>query len=704
MAESALINDLLSHLNKEQKAAVTAPPGNMLVVAGAGTGKTRVLVSRVVWLLMQEQVKPRQILAVTFTNKAATEMRERIADSGVPELQLSGLWVGTFHSICARFLRAYSNQAGLQPNFLIMDTQAQEELVKKCLTPEQQKIIKEKKITCGRLASKISSLKEKGIRADKAAQIYDARSGFLEDDMRYALAVYPRYEQMCQELNCVDFSELLLRTVELFENNEALRELQHHRFRELLVDEFQDTNTLQYRLMRLLCGPQCHAFAVGDDDQSIYGWRGADFTNMTHFREDFSDVTLYKLVQNYRSTARILGAANALIGLNKERLTDKKLVAVNDKGARIAVHSFDNPEDEAAFIAATVANLIENKKVVPSRIAVLYRNNACARSLEQAFTNYGVLYRVYGGLRFFDRKEIQDAMAYIRLMLNPKDDLAFYRALAVPSHGIGPKKLEQLSLIAAERKCSMFEALTLAVEYGSRKEVTREIKALARAAGPFVAQIKRFADLQKDGMSSPELVQTVLEDSGLMDFYAALDKKENSLDNRRTQNLQELVENARALEEKEKASPTTDAEGKPLPPLLVFVSNATLLASTEMNASGTIEDNARNYVQLMTIHSAKGLEFEHVFLSDFERGILPSPWCVGKPHAEEEERRLAYVAITRAKSNLYICFPRSRFAYYYGGYVNTGSSPFLREISDVMRDQEKDMFKDSFTFNEHGDD
>lgn len=800
--------DVLTPLNDAQQAAVIAPPGNMLVVAGAGTGKTRVLVSRVIWLLTQGMVSPRQVLALTFTNKAAREMRDRIA-AAYPVYKASSLWVYTFHALCARLLRLYSYQAGLHPDFTIMDAQGQVEMIKDCFTHQQLQKLEKDHITCESIAAVICRFKEQGLRAEAALKLYAEESSIKSAKTRYALQIYAQYEQLCQDLGRVDFSELLLRTVELLECNADVREQQHQRFREILVDEFQDTNSLQYALLQLLCGPQCHIFAVGDDDQSIYGWRGADFTNMQRFLHDFSDVAVHRLTQNYRSSARILDAANALIGHNKERITDKELVSVKDKGSRIDVHSFPNNYAEADYIAAAAAKLIREQNVMPSDIAVLYRNNSCACALEQAMTNFGIAYQVHGGQHFFARREIQDTLAYLRLVLSFEDDTAFSQAIAVPPHDFGPRKLQQLSVLAADRQCSLFEALIWAVEVvdaasakkdtakksAAKKEavakeaaatkedsaagaaaerteaaesaepadhadsgaaqtvateaaaaeasaesspqeesapaatssdtadttegadtadtaaaaetahdveqVDEQIKELAHAARSFVQQIRHFAQLHEDHMPVTELVQTVLKESGLLKFYEAIDRKEKYKDNRRLQNLQELVENARTIEAQEQASPTLDDYGKPFSPLLMFVNNAACLASYEQNDFSSRASKDPERVQLSTIHSAKGLEFGQVFLSDFEHNILPGFWSNGNIHAEEEERRLAYVAITRAKSKLVICYARERFSPFSSHRLTTGPSMFLQDIAGAMDKKDKKLFKDSFSFTKH---
>lgn len=674
---------LLSSLNEQQRAVVAAPRQNMLVVAGAGTGKTRVLVSRVAWLLGVEAVPARALLAVTFTNKAAEEMRERIHAMNFNSVDLRGLWIGTFHSICARFLRAYAAQTGLQSNFTVLDTTDQTGIVEAILKedPDLTGFAKLYKITPARIASQISKFKEQGRRASDLGAA--KRDG---DALLYcASCIYPEYEKRCNAANGVDFSELLLRTWELFANNQPLRELQHHRFAEILVDEFQDTNPLQYRLLRLLCGPQCHIFAVGDDDQSIYGWRGADVANMANFQHDCAPVQLFKLERNYRSTSQIIQAANTLIRGNSSRLTDKNLVSDHGSGEKIRILTAYNNTVEACAIASTIASLTAGG-VKPGDIAVLYRVNSRALAIEQALMSQGIPYYVYGGLRFYDRREIHDAISYLKLAVNHSDDASFSRIINVPPRGIGPTKLETLEQIAAERQCSRLQALRLAVEYAESqgKKAGRAISALAKSAAPFLKLMDEAADKIREGTGPAALLSLLLENSGLLNYYRELDIKEAAKtlkEGKREFNLQELISNAAQTEYRQQVNPDLDAEGRPIDPVIAFLSNAALMSSTELDANGEYVPPSEQ-VRLFTIHSAKGLEFDTVFVSGFEDGVMP--WGIGwggsdfYQEREEEERRLAYVAITRARRCLYLCYamhsPR------WGGDETGGPSDYLREL------------------------
>ncbi|MBU3826018.1 MAG: UvrD-helicase domain-containing protein [Candidatus Anaerobiospirillum merdipullorum] len=690
---------LLSSLNAQQQQAVGAPRSNMLIVAGAGTGKTRVLVSRIAWLLGVEAIDARQILAVTFTNKAAQEMLTRIEGLNLATVNLKGLWCGTFHSICARFLRSYAAQAGLNPSFTIMDTDDQKRLIDDLLKQTEQASlwakVKELKLTPAKLAAIISSFKEAGLRAEAAAAHYAERCG---EETALALELYPLYEKACLIQNKVDFGELILRCVELFEQNAPLRELQQRRFSEILVDEFQDTNQLQYKLITLLKGPHSHVFAVGDDDQSIYGWRGADYQNLKRFLADFAPVSVFKLEQNYRSSSQILAAANALISHNHQRLTDKHLVSTKGAGDRIQVLSFTEPQDEAIGIARRIERLIE-AGTKPSDIAVLYRNNARSALIEQELLQRNIPYYVYGGQRFYERKEVQDAVSYLRLAVNPGDDGALLRIINVPPRGFGPAKLSKLRQVAAERGISLMQALTLVIDFvATHDEAPRDLKLLAKKAAVFANFMAGLTQQMKEGALPEALLSQVLSQGGLLDYYTQVDaKEEKSAEGGRKANLEMLLINAKNLSAREAVQPTLDLNGKPFGPVIAFLSNAALMGSTELNAQGENGDDVVQKVRLYTIHSAKGLEFNTVFVAGFERGLLP--YTAFRPRSEregkrqvEEERRLAYVAITRAKEHLYLCYAERGFSYYLG-WQTAGPSPFLHDmVTTLGRTESKDLF------------
>lgn len=695
-------HSLAAYLNEQQHAAVTAPRQNMLIVAGAGTGKTRVLVSRTAWLLAVEEIPARRILAVTFTNKAAAEMRTRIEAMHLEGIDLTGLWCGTFHSICGRFLRSYALQADLSPGFTILDVQGQTDLIKHLinqgvsaakdrakldLLPSAQRAemlrlndihfrMKNCDMKPAQLAARISALKEAGLRAKEASKLL--RGSLADNEDGIVADFYPFYERACQAGNQVDFSEMLLRTVELFETHPELRALQQRRFAEILVDEFQDTNSLQYRLIKLLKGPDNHIFAVGDDDQSIYGWRGADYRNLRNFEQDFAPVKLFKLEYNYRSTSEILAAANALIAHNPERLTDKQLRSIVGGGAKVYLLEGWDGMDEARRIARRIKRLLADG-ADPSHIAILYRNNSRSGNLEQALSAAGIKYSIYGGLRFFDRKEVQDALAYLRLAVNPSDDAAFNRIINVPPRGMGTAKVRLLEQIAGERRCSLMQALKLTLDYMAQGgEAGREIKALVRAARPFYQLMDKLQQSIKQEADPDVLLTQILEQSGLYHYYQQIDEKEQSReDSGRRANLDELISNAQVIAAQEQRAPTTDAQGRPFGPVIAFLSNAALMGSGELDENGSAAANTGR-VRLFTIHAAKGLEFDTVFISGFEQGLLPFTFSRTEDR-EAEERRLAYVAITRAKKLLFLCWAQKGFSYS-AGITEAGPSPFVEEM------------------------
>lgn len=686
---------LLKGLNEAQCEAVSAPLQNMLIVAGAGTGKTRVLVSRISWLLKVENIPPRSIMAVTFTNKAALEMRERIG-ALVGEDTLRSMWTSTFHSICLRILRSYAHQAGLTPGFSVLDTEGQKLLIKRI---EQDLGISIKDYKPAQLAGAISRLKEKGLRAADFLKKYQSTS-----PLQCVLAkVYPVYEDSCRREDLVDFSELLLRAMELLRDHADIQALQHRRFKEILVDEFQDTNTPQYELLRLIAGPNAHVLAVGDDDQSIYGWRGADFTNMKRFSEEYPDVKIISLMQNYRSKQNILDIANTLISGNDNRLVEKSLHGVSDAGDKVEIFHCRSGYFESINVGGAIESLIK-EGVKASDIAVLYRNNSLSAPVEAELSNRGIPYAVYGGLKFFDRAEVQDALAYLRVLLNDADDTALLRIINVPSRKVGPKVVESLRRIAADRHCSVMQAVQLIFTYGSESSAPRELKSLAKKLSTFKDLMDSLNTFRKENTSLSDLVKEVITTSGLYEMYKLKDEKEErgQFDNQRHLNLEQLVSNAaefenRALsgaldvqnfenvQEADKESVEQEHDGsKNL--LLDFLSSVSLSAGTELSGEGSNEI-VPNTVNLMTIHSSKGLEFKYVFLIAFDNGILPSQRA-NDNRDTSEERRLAYVGITRAINKLFITY--SDYRVMYGSQEPTGPSVFLREVvSDYSGSKDK---------------
>ena len=667
---------LLKGLNDAQSEAVSAPLQNMLIVAGAGTGKTRVLVSRVSWLLKVENIPARNILTVTFTNKAAAEMRQRIGEL-VGEDVLHALWSCTFHSLCLRLLRAYSSRAGLSPDFSILDTEGQKLLIKRI---EKDLGIDVKEYKPSQLASAISTLKEKGLRAEDFLKKKNSRS-----ELQNVLGrVYPIYEESCKQEDLVDFSELLLKTLEMLRVHDELRDLLQRRFKEILVDEFQDTNVMQYELLKLLSGKETHVLAVGDDDQSIYGWRGADFANMQRFGKEFSQVKTIALQKNYRSSQNILDIANVLISANDNRLIQKELHGVHGQGYRVEFLHNSSGYFEAVNIGNMIASMI--KRGVRARdIAVLYRNNSLSAAIESELSNRGIPYAVYGGLKFFDRAEIQDALAYLRILLNDADDTALLRIINVPSRKLGPKVVENLRRIAQDRKCSAMQAIALVCEYGSQKGAPKELASLAKKLVAFGDLIKKLKSLKEHSSSLSELVKGVIEESGLYEYYRLKDEKEQrgEYDNQRHLNLEQLVNNAVSFEAENDGQSTeddfepTENANNSKDILLNFISSVSLAAGTELSESG-LQESVPDTVNLMTIHSSKGLEFRYVFIVGFDKGVLPSSISESRGDISEE-RRLAYVGITRAVEQLCLSYSDQRL--FFGKMEVTGPSQFLQEVA-----------------------
>ncbi len=692
---------LLQDLNESQKAVVSAPRGNMLVIAGAGTGKTRVLVSRVVWLCEVEDLDPRNILCMTFTNKAAGEMRDRIAALVGPD-KAKRLWAGTFHSVCLRMLRAYASQCGLSPDFSVLDSESQKTLCKRIMTDLTLKGQDFKDAKPAQVAARISLLKESGKRAR------DFEPRFYSELDKAVKIVYPLYEEACRRENVLDFAELLLKLCEVLEQNDALRDLQQRRFKEILVDEFQDTDTMQFRLLQLLAGPECHVMVVGDDDQSIYGWRGADYTNLPNFKERFKDVQLFKLEDNYRSGQNILDLANVLIGQNTKRLIEKKLTGTKGAGEKVHIIKCFDAEAEASFVARRIEE-IEAKGGDLNDVAVLYRTNRQSLLIEQKLSAAHIDYTVFGGQKFFERAEILDALAYLRLLLNEQDDTAFLRIINVPARKLGPKVISSLRNAALRLRLPLFTA----ARFLSRAAAFKASRKTASASDPFSMdpryqvlgpddfklgqKLTPFCDLMADltllrlevaenKVSLGRLVKETVVLSGLKQHYAARDEKEyRKADEGRVQNLEELVSNAETFDRERILDFDADEKGDLL---FSFLSGVTLLSSGETAPDGSTAAG-QGSVRLMTLHSAKGLEFKTVFLVGVELNLLPSYMALNDGEDKlDEERRLAYVGITRAREELYLCYALQRMVY--GGMERTGASVFLREIVLAYKETGRD--------------
>ena len=635
------VSHILDPLNDAQRLAVTTPPGPVLVLAGAGSGKTRVLTHRIGWLVQAEGVSPLQILAVTFTNKAAREMRGRIEE--LLNFPTGGMWMGTFHGICHRLLRMHYKEAGLPETFEIIDSEDQYRLIRRIL---KELDLDEAYWPPRQLQWMINHHKEEARRAHHLPASDDYQQQTL-------LRVYASYEEFCQRLGLVDFAEILLRTLELFKNNQTVRETWQNRFLHVLVDEFQDTNTIQYQWLRLLSAGSGNLFAVGDDDQSIYGWRGARVENLLTFEKDYPGAEIVRLEQNYRSSGHILGAANAVIARNEDRM-GKELWTEAPEGNLVRLYGASNEIDEAQFVVSTIESWIEQGNRRDS-VAILYRSNAQSRVFEEQLLSTGMPYRVYGGLRFFERAEIKDALAYMRLISNRESDPSFERIVNLPPRGIGNRTLEQIREHSRAQQISMWQA--------AREAVQQQLLP-ARAAGV----VGRFLDLidkmaiETEDDSLEDLTDKVLNSSGLIDHY----RKENSeRAQSRVENLEELVSAARNFVPSE----TDDNE---LDMLSLFLANAALEAG-----EGQAEE-WEDCVQLMSLHSAKGLEFPLVFLCGMEEGLFPHQRSLEEPGRLEEERRLCYVGMTRAMEQLYLCYAEIRRLYGKDHY--TQGSRFLTEV------------------------
>ncbi|TVS18888.1 MAG: DNA helicase II [Gammaproteobacteria bacterium] len=648
------LTHILEGLNSAQREAVAAPPGHLLVLAGAGSGKTRVLVHRIAWLIEAEGASPHGLMALTFTNKAAAEMRHRT--EALLDMPVGQLWVGTFHGIAHRLLRYHWQEAGLPQGFQILDADDQQRLVRRILRSLD---LDEKRWPARQAVWYINSQKEEGRRARHLGSDGD----LFETTM---LRVYAAYEEATERGGMVDFAELLLRSHELWLENRDLLEHYQRRFRHLLVDEFQDTNTLQYAWLRVLAGDTAQVMVVGDDDQSIYGWRGARIENLHSFQKDFPDVQLVRLEQNYRSTGTILAAANALITHNADRL-GKELWTSGDSGDPIRLYAAHNELDEARFIAERIEEWLEGGGAA-SEAAILYRSNAQSRNLEEALLRLEIPYRIYGGVRFFERAEIRNALGYMRLLANRHADAAFERVVNTPTRGIGEKTMDTIRAHAREAGISLWSAAVTASADGGRG---------GRALKGFIDLIDEL-DEGTSGMSLHELTEHVIQVSGLYEFHGR-EKGERGL--ARRENLDELVTAARQFTG-ELVLPVDEDGDETLSErrLLEEFLNLAALEAGDAQAA-----NAGEAAQLMTLHSAKGLEFPLVFLAGVEEGLFPHRMAMETPGGLEEERRLCYVGITRAMRELYLTFAESRRLHGTDSYNRP--SRFLREIPSKLLEE-----------------
>ncbi len=650
------VTHILDGLNDRQREAVTAPLENLLIVAGAGSGKTRVLVHRIAWLVEAENVSPHGVLAVTFTNKAAAEMRGRAEQ--LLNMPTRTLWVGTFHGIAHRLLRIHWREAGLPENFQILDSDDQLRLVKRVMRSLN---VDEQKWAPRQTQWFINGQKDEGRRAKDVIPGDDL---FLVTQQK----IYAAYESLCHQGGLVDFAELLLKSHELWLEQPEVLDHYQRRFQHVLVDEFQDTNTIQYAWLRVLAGRTGKAMAVGDDDQSIYGWRGARIENIQRFQQDFDNVRLIRLEQNYRSTQTILKAANALIDHNSDRL-GKVLWTEGAEGEPILLYSGYNDIDEARFIAGRVAEHVEQGGSY-DEAAVLYRSNAQSRVLEEALLRAQIPYRIYGGLRFFERAEIKNALAYMRLTAQPHSDTAFERVVNTPNRGIGDKTVEGVRALARERQISLWQAAKEGVAEG------RFNGRAAHAVAGFVDLIEQLSDAVET-LSLQELAEHCIEASGLLAFHAQ-ERGERGL--ARKENLEELITACRQFSG-ELMFPLDAAgdERQETSLLAEFLDQAALEAGERQG------DADGRCVQLMTLHSAKGLEFPMVFLAGMEEGLFPHRMSAEEPGRMEEERRLCYVGVTRAMRQLYLTFAESRRLHGTDSYNRP--SRFISEIpKELLRE------------------
>ena len=661
------MQNLLHNLNAEQLAAVTLPNQSALILAGAGSGKTRVLTTRIAWLIQTAQVSPAGVLAVTFTNKAAKEMMSRL--SSMLPINTRGMWIGTFHGLCNRLLRAHYRDAGLPQTFQILDSADQLSAIKRLLKALN---VDDEKYPPRNLMYFINNAKEQGLRAKDVEANDDYNRRFVE--------LYEAYDQQCQREGVVDFAELLLRTYELLTRNQPLREHYQARFKHILVDEFQDTNNLQYAWLKLMAGEQNAVFAVGDDDQSIYAFRGANVGNMVAFEREFRVQNLIKLEQNYRSHGHILDAANILIANNSKRL-GKNLRTDAGHGEQVRVYEASSDIQEAQWVIEEAKSLI-NEGASRSEIAILYRSNAQSRVIEHTLFTAGIPYRVYGGQRFFERAEIKHAIAYLQLMDNPHNDSAFLRVVNFPTRGIGARSIEQLQDAARQYGISLYAA----VPYVTGKAGT--------SLGSFVKLIEAMR-FETQNLPLQEMVQVMLDMSTLITHYQT--EKEGA---DRIENLEQLVsaamlfvsEEGFGIDQPALLGPQTQAAtgtllpngdevldaDAPLPtvmsPLSAFLSHASLEAGDNQAQAG------QDALQLMTVHSAKGLEFDAVFITGLEEGLFPHENSAQEEGGLEEERRLMYVAITRAKKRLYMSFSQTRMLH--GQTRYNMKSRFLDELPE----------------------
>ncbi|MDY3332181.1 MAG: UvrD-helicase domain-containing protein [Gallibacter sp.] len=635
----------LNNLNEKQREAVLKTEGALLILAGAGSGKTSTMTRRIAYLIDEKKVDPYQILAVTFTNKAANEMRERV-ESLVDNT--NGMWIMTFHATALRMLRTYADRLGFTKSFVVYDPSDQKAVVKNII---KENNVNEKNFPVRNVLSAIGKYKEEGVSPTKAQEM---AGDYREETLA---KIYAGYCSVLKKNDAMDFDDLLSNVVKLLKSNEDVLDHYQERFRYIMVDEYQDTNKIQYQFIKLLASKYNNICVVGDDDQCIYEWRGADISNILSFEKDFKDALVIKLEQNYRSTGNILDAAHSVISKNISRKS-KKLWTEADRGEKITYLRFDADKAEALFVVSEIASLIDNG-CDASDIAILYRNNAQSRVFEDALTRRGIAYRVMGGVRYYDRAEVKDMVAYMRLVLNPKDDLAFARVINSPKRGIGKATLEKWRALADIRGVSLLETIDDPMLQASMSAKVRE------SVENFVALIKGY-NQEKENIRVTDLYNGLLIKSGYMKFLESQGSIE--ADSR----IENLLEFKTAID---------DIDGEQNLELFEFLEKITLLSDIDNH------DASENAVVLMTMHSAKGLEFPYVFMPGMEDGLFPGWRALERPDGIEEERRLCYVGMTRAKKKLYLTSTAYRVLYGNGNY--TRESQFLREVDAKLLDGDR---------------
>ena len=647
----------LDLLNNEQRKAVELTKGSILVLAGAGSGKTRVLTFRILHILYKKLATPSQILAVTFTNKAANEMKSRIAK--LINLPVDRMWVGTFHSLSLRILRQHYDEVGLKKNFLIIDSDDQLKLIKNICEAEK---IDTKEVSAKYYLNSIEGLKNKGITSD---EIKENKYRKNDNDLR---KIYKIYQSELLRLNIVDFGDLILHCIKIFKNNELILKKFQNYFKYIHVDEYQDINPIQQIWIKYLYLGNQNICCVGDDDQSIYSWRGADVTNLLNFEKNFLKTNIIRLEQNYRSTQNILNCASALISKNKGRY-GKKLWSTNVKGEKISINGFWETKEESIYVSDKIENLIK-EKIKLSEISILFRIAAHTRSFEERLINLGLPYKIIGGLRFYERREIKDIIAYLRLVNNLSDDLAFERIVNVPKRGVGKTTLTKISSYARLNNISMFDAAEKVIFKSNSKAKSELYK--------FIDNIQKWQKIQKN-FDHIELAKVIVEDSGYLEFLKNEEKNSNNPDNlSRIENVNEFIESLKEF---------SNLEG--------FLEHVSLVME---NISNTSDQT----ISLMTMHAAKGLEFDYIFLAGWEEGVFPSQRSIEESGNKglEEERRLAYVALTRARKKIYITYVNQN-RYSYASHDYNLPSRFINELPEEiieMNDskyiQEKNFIQD----------